>query len=331
MKKIIFVFFLIAVINILPASESQVGNLMGKVTDADTSYPLANVYVIISKIETGVYTNEKGEYRFSKIPVGNYTLFFQLIGYQTQTKTDVIVRSQRTTFINGELKRRSIQIEGIQVQTDYFAETNEHTTSTINFSNEEIRRAPGSAGDVSRIMMSLPSVAKVNDQSNNFIVRVGNPMENTFFIDNIEIPNINHFPHRGSSGGPIGILNVDFIHDVTFYTGGFSAIYGDRLSSVMEIDFRDGNRQEFDGQLDFNMAGFGFIAEAPLGAKSSFLIALKRSYLKYAVAAFDVGSTVAPDYGDIQSKVVYQFNPLQKITFLAVFSDDHNSPDQKNA
>jgi hypothetical protein len=84
-------------------------------------------------------------------------------------------------------------------------------------------------------MMSLPSVAKVNDQSNSLIVRGGSPLENAFYIDNIEIPNINHFPTQGASGGPIGVLNVDFINDVNFISGGFSSTFGDKLSSIMDI------------------------------------------------------------------------------------------------
>jgi outer membrane receptor for ferrienterochelin and colicin len=315
----------------LPAREIQTGNLMGRVIDAETNYPLNNVSVIIKELEMGVYANEKGQYHIYNVPVGNYSVSFQIIGYQPQMKTDAIIRSQRTTFINGELKRIPIEIEGISVQAGYFAETEEHTTSVVSFSNEEIRRAPGSAGDVSRILMSLPSVAKVNDQSNNLIVRGGNPMENTFFIDNIEIPNINHFPHQGSSGGPIGILNVDFIQDVTFNTGGFSAIYGDKLSSIMEIDFRDGNPNEFDGQIDFNFAGFGGIFEGPTSKNSSAMLAVKRSYLKYIIDAVDVGTSAAPEYGDVQGKFTYEFNPFQKLSFLVIFADDHNSPDQENA
>jgi outer membrane receptor for ferrienterochelin and colicin len=317
--------------SILPAREIQTGNLMGRVIDAETNYPLNNVSVIIKELEMGVYANEKGQYHIYDIPVESYSVSFQIIGYQPQMKTDAIIRSQRTTFINGELKRKPIEIEGISVQTNYFTKTDEQTTSVVSFSSEEIRRAPGSAGDVSRILMSLPSVAKVNDQSNNLIVRGGNPMENTFFIDNIEIPNINHFPHQGSSGGPIGILNVDFIQDVTFNTGGFSAIYGNKLSSIMEIDFRDGNPHEFDGQIDFSWVGLGGIFEGPTSNKSSAMLAVKRSYLKYIVDAIDIGTSAAPEYGDIQGKFTYEFNPFQKLSFLAVFADDHNSPDQENA
>ncbi|HPR18788.1 MAG TPA: carboxypeptidase-like regulatory domain-containing protein, partial [Candidatus Cloacimonadota bacterium] len=331
MKKIIFILICLLIFTQLPAAEKLTGNLMGRVISIENDYPLNNVSVIIVELEQGVYTNEKGQYHFYDIPVGNYTVSFQLISYKPQAKTDVIVRSDRTTFINGELTRQSIRIEGISAEIGYFDEAEEETTSTISFSNEEIRRAPGSAGDVSRILLSLPGVAKVNDQSNNLIVRGGNPMENTFFIDNIEIPNINHFPQQGSSGGPIGILNVDFIEDVTFSTGGFSALYGDKLSSIMEIDFRDGNPNEYEGQLDFSWMGFGGIVEGPLSKKGSMMLAIKRSYLKYLIDVIDMGTSATPEYGDIQAKITYEFNPFQKLTFLAVYADDHNSPDQEDA
>ena len=114
------------------------------------------------------------------------------------------------------MKRDVLTIEGISVRKEYFAETEDKGTSSVSFSNEEVRRSPGSAGDVSRILMSLPSVAKVNDQSNNLVIRGGSPIENTFYIDNIEIPNINHFPTQGASGGPIGMINVELLQDVSF-------------------------------------------------------------------------------------------------------------------
>ena len=309
----------------------QTGHLAGRATDASSSLPMSNVNVIIQELEQGSYTNDKGEYYITNLPVGSYTLRFQRIGYKPAVQTDVIIRSSRTTTQNMELHRQMIEIAGVTSKIEYFSATEEEKTSLINFSHEEIRRAPGAAGDVSRIMLSLPSVAKVNDQSNNLIVRGGNPMENAFIIDNIEVPNINHFPHQGSSGGPIGILNVDFIEDVTFSTGGFSAQYGDKLSSIMQIDFRDANRREFNGQMDFNWAGIGGILEGPLSKKCSAMLAVKRSYLQYVIDTFDTGTSVAPTYGDAQAKISYEFNPMQKLSFLGIFADDHNAPDQQNA
>jgi len=306
------------------------GTIQGKVSDADTKTPLIGANVVLRGTHLGAATDFEGNFVVKKVPVGSYVLQFDYIGYERVIKTDIIVRSERITTVQAELKMSAVETEGVSVTAGYFADDENQPTSSVNFSYEEIRRAPGSAGDVSRILMSLPSLAKVNDQSHNLIVRGGNPIENTFFIDNIEIPNINHFPHQGASGGPIGILNVDFIQDVNFYTGGFSAIYGDKLSSIMDVAFREGNRSEFDAQLDLNFGGFGGVAEGPIFKnKGSWLFSARRSYLDFVVDVFDVGSTIAPVYGDIQGKLVYDLNPNHKLMLLGIFADDHNAPDRE--
>ncbi len=134
------------------------------------------------------------------------------------------------------------------------------------------------------------------------------------------------------AGGALGILNVEFIQDVNFYSGGFSALYGNRLSSVMDISFREGNRVPFDGQLDLNWAGYGFVGEGALPQnKGAWLFSARRSYLDLLVKAIDVGNTIAPRYGDYQTKVVYDLNPNHKLSLIGVWSDDHNRADKQTA
>jgi hypothetical protein len=334
----IIYFLLICTFSLVPFNylfgqeDEKFGMIRGKVVNTATKEPLACANVSILSTGMGAATDQEGNYFINNIPVGNYSLQFDFIGYEVYTKTDIIVRSKRITFVPAELKASILNLDKIVVTGGYFSEGDDQPIIMVNFSYEEIRRAPGSAGDVSRILLSLPSVAKVNDQSNNLIVRGGNPIENTFFINNIEIPNINHFPHQGGSGGPIGIINVDFIQDVNFYTGGFSASYGDKLSSIMDITFREGNRTEFDGQLDLNFAGFGGVVEGPfLNHKGSYLFSARRSYLDFVVDLFDAGTSVAPVYGDIQGKVVYDLNSKNQLVLLDIFADDYNTPDRENA
>ncbi len=321
--------FITTVVMVNSIFPQQKGTIKGKLVDGSTQTPLVAANVIIDGTVLGAATDMEANFVILNVPVGNYVLKFSYIGYETMKKTDIIVRSNRITYVNAELKMSPLEMNPVVVTGGYFSETDDQPTSSVNFSYEEIRRAPGSGGDVSRILMSLPSIAKVNDQSNNLIVRGGNPIENTFFIDNIEIPNINHFPNQGSSGGPIGIINVDFIQDVNFYTGGFSAMYGDKLSSIMDISFREGNRSDFDAQLDLNFAGFGGVAEGPLFKNNGcWLLSARRSYLDFVVDAFKVGSTIAPIYGDIQGKLVYDLNQNHKLMLLGIFADDHNDPDR---
>jgi len=313
-------------------AQERTGIIKGRLLDGETKAPLVGANVEVLNTILGSATDDQGLFFINDVPVGSYSLRFSYIGYQNYTQTDVIVRPQRITFVEAELKPTALESEAVEVNGGYFTQTDEQPLSVTGFSREEIRRAPGSAGDVSRIIWSLPSIAKINDQSNSLIVRGGSPVENAFYIDNIEIPNINHFPTQGASGGPIGMVNVDFINDVQFHTGGFSALYGDKLSSIMDINFREGNRDEFDAQLDLNFTGFGGVLETPLfNQKGSLLFSARRSYLDLIIGLADVGTTVAPSYGDYQGKLVYDLNPHHRLTLLAVSGDDHNDPDRETA
>ncbi len=332
MKKImILIVILLSAVCFLKGQMN--GSITGRVSESDTKRLLDNVQVFIPELHRGANTNDVGGYFLADIAPGVYTVNFQRIGYQGQIRTDIVVQPNKTSFLNIELKRLIVSIEGVTVRDDALFETDDADGSNVvSFSKEEIRRAPGSAGDVSRIIMSLPGVAKVNDQSNNLIVRGGNPFENTFYIDGIEVPNINHFPHQGGSGGPIGLLNIDLINDVSFYTGGFSAIYGDKLSSIMDISLREGNRLNFAGQVEFSMVGIGGVVEGPLPAdKGSWLLSVRRSYLDYIIDWFDAGTSVAPIYNDVQLKTSYDINTRHKVSLIGIWADDHNSPDRDNA
>ncbi|MEJ2635618.1 MAG: TonB-dependent receptor [Calditrichia bacterium] len=320
--KSLFLFLLINLFAAYPLftqEASKSGTIKGRLFDHETKIPLVAANVEILDSGMGAATDIDGNYVIDNVPVGSYSLQFSYLGYEPVTRTDVIVRSGRLTFINADLKTSALETEAVVVNAGYFTQTEEQPTSIANFTAEEIRRAPGSAGDVSRIIYGLPAVAKVNDTKNSLIVRGGSPLENGFYVDNIEVNNINHFPEQGSSGGPIGMLNVDFVEDVNFYTGGYSADYGDRLSSIMELRLREGNRDEFDSQLDLNFSGFGAAAEGPLfNGKGSWMLSGRRSFLDFIVGAIGENSSSVPQYGDVQGKVVYDLSPANRITLLDI-------------
>ncbi len=328
-----FFFFLIAggiTISTLADTHSPKGTIKGKVVDSETKSPLIGASVMLVGTRRGSVTDTDGNFTIDNVPVGNYALKFSSIGYKPLSKTDVIIKSDRITFIEAELVITTISSKDIIVTAGYFSQVEDKPGGTINFSTEEIRRSPGSAGDVSRIIGGLPSIAKVNDQLNSLIVRGGSPAENGFYIDNIEIPNINHYPIPGSSGGPIGLLNVDFIQDVTFSAGGFSALHGDRLSSIMDVSFREGNRDELDGEIGIHFAGFEIAAEGPTpGKRGSWMFSARRSFLDLLVKA--IGTGVAPKYSDYQGKITYDISPTNKITLLGIYGIDHISFDKEQS
>jgi hypothetical protein len=335
MKSVLMICYVnFAANSCLAQSNISTGTLIGRVNDSETKMPLPGASVILPGNGLGASAGSDGKFLIANIPIGSYSVQFRYLGYEMTTQTDVIVRPRRATVIEAELKPSSIQMEQVVVSGGYFRHDDLQPLSTTAFSREEIRRAPGSGGDVSRIILGLPSLAKVNDQSNNLIVRGGSPLENAFYIDNIEVPNINHFPTQGASGGPIGMINVDLIRDVSFRAGGFGASYGDRLSSIMELTLREGNRTETDGQLSLDFIGFGGVVEGPLfRGKGSYLLSIRRSYLDLIVQSrlFDIGTGVIPRYGDFQGKLVYDITPNHSLELVSLVGNDHNTPDRATA
>ncbi len=334
MKTCKYIFFLIILLLplCLPAQINQSkGIIKGRVIDGESRLDLIGAQIFILERNTGTSTDNKGYFEIRDVPVGSYSIMINYIGYEKIVKTDIIVRTGRETFVNIEMQASSIEISGSTVTGGYFSEIQAQPLSSINFSSEEIRRAPGAAGDVSRIIFGLPSLAKINDTKNSLIVRGGSPVENGFYIDNIEIPNINHFPAQGSTEGPIGILNVDFIEDVNFNCGGFAANFGNALSSTMDVKFREGSRSTTDIQLEMSLQGFSGMIEGPIdGGRGSYLISARRSYLDL-ILDFMNETVGMPIYSDIQGKITYDISEQHKISFIDVFSIDKITMSQENA
>ncbi len=304
------------------ASQGPQGAIKGRVVDASTLQPIIGASVVIVGTTQGASTDDEGRYRIANVPIGTYAVSFRSIGYEPLAQTDIVVKPRRTVFVDGELKQSTVAVDSITVSAGFFSQPDDQPSSSVSFSSEEIRRSPGTAGDVSRILATLPSIAKVDDQLNALAVRGGSPLENAFYLDNIEIPNINHYPLQGTTSGPIGLINVDFIKSVDFSAGGFPAAYGGKLSSVMELTFREGNREQFDGQIGAHFAGLEATVEGPMArSRGSWMFSARRSYLDLLVDA--IGTGVAPKYSDYQGKVVYDLSSRSQLTFLGVAGVDY--------
>ncbi|MCB0279794.1 MAG: TonB-dependent receptor, partial [Calditrichaeota bacterium] len=307
------------------------GSISGTVRDIKTKSPLTGVNLQLIGTMNGAVSDENGVFKIERVSTGSQQIEASYLGYSTRIIADIIVKAGQSSQLIIELAEDVIQSETETVTASYFNESNTAVPSLTTFSREEIRRAPGAAGDISRIITSLPSIAKVDDQSNQLAVRGGNPIETTFFVDQIEIPNINHFPKQGSSGGPIGLINTEMIQSVDFQAAAFPAAYGDRLSAIMHIDFRDGDRESFRSRFNLDLSGAGIILEGPLGDRSSYLLSFRRSYLDLLINSFDLGTSSVPHYGDIQAKIIYEANSSNKLSLLVFQSDDHLKSEAEDA
>jgi len=281
------------------------GDLVGEVRDRATQQPLPFARVEIPALERAILAGRDGWFAIARVPPGTYTLRSGRVGYAAIELPDVLVRAGKSTQLVIELDKRELRAAPVVVRNDPYADRSGRPASDFDLSYEEVRRAPGSAADVSRTVQALPGVTHTSDQTSELVVRGGAPSENLTLLDDIPIPNSNHFPEYGGAGGAISMINTELVRGVSFYTGGFPIQYGDKLSSVLEIKLRDGNRREFGGDLDLSLAGAGLVLEGPFAnGKGSVLLNGRRSYVDLLVER--VGSSTVPRYSDFQGKVVWQ-------------------------
>ncbi len=311
MKRFLTVLLLFVSVSITVSQ--QKGVLTGIVLDKSTQTFLKDINIKVIGTELTARSKEDGSFRITDIPVGTYQLEFTSVSYQPYVQSDVVV----STGIERELivEMQGISTDEVVVEDSRFQKPNDVTTSYKSLTFEEIRRFPGGLEDIGRVIQSLPGISLTSDGRNDLVVRGGSPAENLFIVDGFEVNNINHFGSQGATGGPVSVLNLDFVRNVSFLTGGFSAKYGDKLSSVVEIEQRAGNSEKFFGKINLSGTGFGANFEGPISKKnkSSWLISARRSYLDLIFNA--AGFSFVPEYTDFQAKVFFKLNSNNTLEF----------------
>ncbi len=184
----------------------------------------------------------------------------------------------------------------------------------------QLQAAAGSLDDVARALSVLPGVAPMRFERHDLIVRGGAPMENLFLVDNIEFPTISHYAVQGAGAGSSSIVNTDFISRVSFSTGGFGARNGDKLSSVVALTLREGNRDRNVASATISATQFGMHLEGPIASAGSYLASLRRSYLEPVFTAYDM--SFVPVYWDACAKVVFPIGGSDRAEVLAIGSRD---------
>ena len=295
---------------------AQTGDISGKVVDRVTREPLPSANVLLIGTALGASTDVDGRFEVRGVPYATYQVRVTLVGYEPVVLSDVVLSSGRLVELTVELDQAAIGIEGVEVTASYFRKTPDAVTSIQRLGYEEIRRSPGGFEDVVRAISVFPGVAVATAGRNDLVVRGGAPSENLYVLDNVEIPNINHYGTQGSGGGPLSYINLDFVNETAFSTGGFGVRYGDRLSSMLEIDLRNGRSDALGGKATISATQFGLDVEGPVTEEGSFILSARRSYLDFIFKAAKF--SFIPQYWDFLGRLSYDFDQSNSLTFLGV-------------
>jgi hypothetical protein len=301
---------------------SQNGIVRGKTVNLTNNQALEGVKILIIELSTGTISDAEGNYEFTKLPPGIYTFRATATGYKPAFQNEITVTNARSITLDFSLEElvSGKESEEVVVKGPKFQRNTESPVSLKTLNATEIERLPGANRDVSKVIAALPGVASRATFRNDIIIRGGSPGENKFYLDGIEVPNINHFATQGSSGGPVGLLNVNFINEVDFYSGAFPANRANGLSSVLAFKQKDGNEDGLITNFALGSSDAALTFDGPLGKKANFIFSARRSYLQFLFAALKL--PILPTYNDFQYKVNVDLNAKNRISFIGLGAID---------
>lgn len=290
--------------------------IKGTVIDKSTRQPLEFVNVLVVGLGIGASTDSNGNFTITQVPPGIYRLQASFLGYKTALTPEYRV-NHVTPYVQIELEEENTSLNEVVVTASPFQKVVESPVSLRVIGLQEIEKAPGANRDISKVVQNYPGVAfSPIGYRNDLIVRGGGPSENRFYLDGVEIPNINHFSTQGASGGPVGLIDADLIRSVKFYSGAFPADRGNALSSVLDFSLRDGDMERNSLKATLGASEVSLSSNGHLGKKTSYLVSVRQSYLQ---ALFKVlGLPFLPAYTDASFKLKTRFDSHNELTLLGL-------------
>ena len=314
-------FLLGGSVNCSFAQESNELILKGRVIDAETNKPIADAWVRSSDATDSTKSDANGDFSISLPKPGFYVFTAQAAGYKSGNSAEQLVTYDKKIPVVITLESIADAIAAVDIRRTSLQKRDPGSPlSSQELSIREIERNPGGNRDISKIIQSLPGVITIPGFRNDVVIRGGAPSENKFYLDGIEIPVINHFQTQGSTGGPVGLLNVNFIKKVNFFTGAFPVNYSNGLSSVFDFQQIEGNREKGNYRFTVGSSDLGFTADGPMGKKATYIFSARQSYLQGLFAV--LGLPFLPNFIDYQGKVQIDLGKRDKLTILTVGAVD---------
>lgn len=320
LKGLVISFFL--TILFTAGVHAQTGVIKGTVKDAITNEPLSFASVVIAGQTVGANTDDNGYYEITNLKPGFYIVEASYLGYQSFSFPEMEVTNSKPTVLDFDLSPLASELEAAVVTASPFYKTEESPLSLRTVGTTEIQRNPGGTRDISRVVQNLPGVTSTPAFRNDLIIRGGSPNENRFYLDDVEVPNINHFATQGASGGPVGLINVDFIREVNFYSGAFPSNRGNSLSSVFQFNQKNGRDDRVGATFTIGSNDLALTLEGPLSKKknTTFMLSVRQSYLQFLFKALKL--PFLPTYNDFQVKVRHKFGKRGELYFVGLGAID---------
>lgn len=300
--------------------EKANGTISGRIYNAENNEPVPFAGIVVWGTNKGTVSDPEGNFTLTAVKPGYVKLRVSSVGYEEYISSEFLVTNAKNNFIEIPLQEVDIKIDELVIKASPFRRKDESPVSLRRIGISEIEKNPGGNRDISKVIQSFPGVSSTPAYRNDVVVRGGGPGENKFYLDGVEIPNLNHFSTQGSSGGAAGIINVDFVREVNFYSGAFPADKGNALSSILDFRQVDGNREKTRFRGTVGASDLALTLDGPIRNNTTYIFSARRSYLQLLFAALEL--PFLPAYNDFQFKVRTKINDRNEIILVGLGAID---------
>ncbi len=326
--RFLLIFVLLVFVNAVLSAQND-NNVKGFVYEKSSGEPMMFCNVYLKGTTYGASTDINGFFNITKIPDGNYEVYVTSLGYDT-IRENVTLHKNEVVNKKYYLEESSVVLSAVNITADKIEARTETKTSVINITPRAITRIPtmGGQADLAQYLQVIPGVIFTGDQGGQLYIRGGSPIQNKVLLDGMVVYNPFH------SIGLFSVFDTDIIRNAEIYTGGFGAEYGGRISSVMDITTRDGNKKRLAGKVGASTFGAKLMLEGPIkkaknpdDATASFIVSAKNSYLEETSQTVYKhildGNSLPYSYNDIYGKISINSTNGSKINFFGFnFTDD---------
>ena len=307
------------VVNKSEKALSETYKVQGTVRDGSTNEPLVFANILVEGTQQGTTTDASG--RFTIVLAQDINqLRCSYVGYKTEI---VALSGLKDTLLTVHLYSMDMLLQDVTVFAHRLDETDQTEVSVLSLQSDNIKNITSAIPDVMRSIQMLPGVSTNNEFSAKFNVRGGNQDENLVLVNGTQV--YDPFHVKEASNASIGIFNVDMIQKMDLITGGFTARYGDRMSSVLNIDYREGNRDQIKGTANLSMTNLDAVIEGPLGEHGTFIFSGRKSYFEYVLKMLNVDPNMNLGFYDVQGVIGYSLSPRQKLMLKFIHAGDDYS------
>ena len=302
-----------------------VQTVKGRVVDKVTGIGLPGAVVQLKNSANNlvVTANNDGYYKLPNVPVGRQSFLYSYTGYKPVPLNDIIITSGKEMVLNVELEESTISMDEVEVKAS--SDTDVVNTMQVanmkTFSIEETERYAGSRQDPARMAQNFAGIQGTNDSRNDIVIRGNSPAGLLWRLEDIDIPNPNHFAVAGSAGGPQSIINNKYLANSEFFTGAFPANYGNALGGVYDLKMRNGNNEKHERTIQFGVLGTELALEGPLSKKSgaSYLVTYRYSTLAiFSSVNFKLGTSAVPKYQDLGLRLNFPTKKAGVFSFSSI-------------